>query len=189
MKHTTISDAPEPTIADLKQIRENAERLLELELLIEDLKRSLSQLSKEHFTLSRETLPDMMTGAGVTSIGIHNVIVAIEPLVLSSLPKEDPVKRRAAIDWVTDHGYGGIVKRTLDVDMPDAEVELRIVDAIEKLAKRLKIELNPHVEATIHHATYSKLGRDLVKEGVAFPPDILNIFVGRIATVAKEEKK
>ena len=35
-----------------------------------------------------------------------------------------------------------------------------------------------------HHSTYSALARQLVKEGVDFPADLLGIYVGKVVEVS-----
>lgn len=169
--------------ATLENVHVRAERLVALERELNDLAETEKKLKKERERLRIRELPEMMAELKMTSIGINNRVVAIEPLIQATLPKE-PDKLVLAIEWVEDAKEGGCVKRALELDLPkgDAVMEQRVIDALLAVDPRL----SPRVTPTIHHSTYTALCKRLVRAGVDLPKDLLGVFVGSIARVQED---
>ena len=175
-------DDSEPTDESLlARIRGSAARLLEVEREISDAKASLKPLEDEQKTLSRETLPQLMTEAGIPSIEVGNALVARDKRVEAGLPKEDLDKRREALNWMVDHGEGGIINRTLTVSLPkgDAILAEKLVAAINAVDPKLC----PMIDETVHAMSYKGMANRLVKEGADYPAETLQIFIIEVAKV------
>lgn len=173
----------EPTEADLEAVKRYAKQLVRLETEISDAEAELARLKQDREELRRVTLPQLMLELGVDSLTADNRTIVLEPLVSASLPKEYPDRKRA-IDWLVDNNHGGVIKRELKVDLPkgDAATEGIVVDAIQSAAPNLLVD----VGYNIHHATYTALAKQLVRDGAPFPADVLNVFVGSIVKVKEK---
>jgi hypothetical protein len=183
--------------ASLDLLKDRASRLSQVELLIEEQEAELARLKEEKRKLSVETIPQMMFELEINSIGLGNIdkVVELEPLILGSLPSADPKnkwlveynreRREQIFNWLIDRQLGGNIKRTLEVDLKkgDAIQEHKVIDALAAVDPTL----NPRIESTIHHQTYSALCRRLIEEaydtGEVIPIDLLNIYVSNIARV------
>lgn len=169
-----------PVIGSLDEVKAKAARLVAIEAELANMAKREQDLKKERERIRTSELPSMMFQLEITSIGVSNRTVLIGPNIQASLPK-DADKRDVALKWIIDAKEGGIIKRSLELDLPkgDAVIEHRIVDALRKVHS----SLNPRIEASIHHSTYVALARRLAASGKPFPADVLGIFVGQIAWV------
>jgi len=169
--------------ADLRDVKRLAARLVAIESDIAESEAHIAALKKEREEVRVHTLPGIMFELGIDSVTIDNHHCKLEPLVQASLPKE-PEQRQKAVDWLVEHGHGGIIKRELKVDLPkgDEMTEEAVKDAVREAAPGLVVATNYN----IHHSSYSALARQLVREGATVPTDLLGVFVGSIVRVDKD---
>lgn len=175
-----VAQAPE---ADLKSVRKLAARLVAIEDEISQYEAQIAALKKEREEVRIRTLPGIMFELGIDSVSIDNHNCTLEPLVQATLPK-DPQQRREAVEWLVDNGHGGVVKRELKVDLPkgDAVTEERVRDAVTAAAPGLVVS----TAYNVHHSSYTALAKQLVKQGVQVPTELLGVYVGSIVRVDKE---
>jgi len=187
-KVTQARDAIPATTADIAAIRQQAAELISVEQRCEDLKRELDTADKRRKKLVHEILPEMMGSAQVTSIGVGNVVVSIEPEVKAKLPV-DPKRRDEVVRWLDDHGHGGIVDRELQVNMPDATTESMVVAAVDELANKIGVRLDPKIVPTVNYQTYLATMRQLLRDDVPdLPLEMLGVHILRMAVVERPDK-
>jgi hypothetical protein len=179
---------------NLDYARRKAERLVEVELTLEELVKSEKLLKEEQRLLRLEQIPAACFELGIPAINAGNRVVVIEPLITAALPskdEEDPeynknMKEREEIfNWLVDKQEGGNIIRELIIRLPkgDAITEHRIKDALKTL------DLNVEMEeiTTIHHKTYTALCKRLVEKSIStgemLPLEKLHIWIGNIARV------
>ncbi len=163
--------------ASLDQVKQLGARLIAVELAIVDAEDLVSNLKKEREEIRIRKLPAQMSELQLTVLGIGNHVLTLESLVTGSLPKDEDLREKA-IEWLGDHGHGGVIKRLLTLDLPKGDVitEHKVVGALQAVAPSLL----PQVKYDIHHSTYGKLCREIVSGGEVAPYDTLGIFVGSI---------
>jgi hypothetical protein len=171
---------------DLKYIQDKARRLVTIEDRLEELAVEESQLKEEQRQIRIFQLPEAMFELDIKPpvIGVGNRVVEVEPLVTASLPStEDPDKRQKAINYVVDLKLGGNVKYALEVDLPkgDAIMQHKVLDAIRSVSR----DLNPRINASIHHKTYTSMISKLIASGKVIDRELLGVWVGNIARVKK----
>ena len=174
------ADKTPVTQVDLATIVAKAKRLVEIEMELDDLAAQATKLSKERESLRIHELPEMMFANDMTSVGVGNKVIVIEPIVEASVPKE-PERLERVVNYLVDIGEGGNIKRALQLDLPkgDAAMEDKICTAIRTIA----VGLNPRITPSIHAQTYKAIMRRLVKSGRDLPRDLLGVFIGHIARV------
>jgi len=172
--------AAQSSDADLKDVRRLAGRLVAIEDEIVECEARIAALKKEREEVRIRTLPGVMFELGIDSVSIDNHHCTLEPLVQATLPK-DPVQRQEAVEWLVDNGHGGIVKRQLTVELPkgDAAMEDLVKDAVHDAAPELLIATTYNV----HHSSYTALAKQLVRDGVSVPADLLGVYIGSIVRV------
>jgi hypothetical protein len=176
------------TPVDLKYVQDKARRLVTIEDRLEELKVEEAQLKEEQRQIRIFQLPEAMFELEIKPaiIGVGNRVVEVEALVTASLPStENPEARQRAIDYVVDLKLGGNIKYALEVDLPkgDAIMQHRVLDAIRAVNK----DLNPRINASIHHKTYTSMISKLIASGKVIDKDLLGVWVGNIARVRKEK--
>lgn len=172
--------AAETPVADLKDVKRLAARLVKIEDEIQQCEDYIARAKKEREEIRVRILPNVMFELGIDSVTIDNHHCKLEPMVQASLPKE-PEARKEAIDWLVENGHGGIIKRELKVDLPkgDGYTEAAVKEAVQEAAPGLNVLTSYNV----HHSSYSALIRQLVREGAPIPTDILGVFIGQIVRV------
>lgn len=172
-----------PEESDLKAVKRLAARLVQIEDEILECETRIASLKKEREDVRVKTLPGIMFELGIDSVTIDNHHCTLEPLVQATLPK-DPEQREKAVEWMEMNGHGGIIKREMKVDLPkgDAVAEELVRDAVREAAPGIAVATNYNV----HHSSYSALIRQLVRQGVSIPTDLLGVYVGSIVRVDKD---
>lgn len=167
----------------LRQLKWLAKKLIEADMRVADAEAELSKLKADRERLRRFQIPELMMELGLDSFSADNHSLTMTTSVTATLPK-DPDKRAAAIDWLVNNGHGGIIKRTLTVELPkgDAVAEAVLIDAVHEAAP----DLHPDVAYNAHHSTYAALMRGLVKKGALLPTDMLGVSIENLAKVVEK---
>lgn len=179
MEEAAASNEPPPT-ADLEQVMAKAKRLIEIETELEELSEKEKKLKKERELVRIKQLPDMMFSLNMTSVGIGNRTVKIEPMIQANLPK-DPTKKIVALNTLVDMKEGGVISRNIALHLPKGDAVVA-----EKTMDFLKLQfpsLLPELQDYVHPQTYLALCKRLIKSGVEVDKDKLGIYVGQIARV------
>ena len=189
--------------ADLSEITQVAERMVEMDAKIQELKDEGKALAEERRTLATVTLPEMMK-----SVGDHGLTefllnsghgVKIKPLVDASIPsksaiekEKDPVKKSEMMDRqkkcfqaLRNRKAGDLIKSTLVISAgrgTTAQVKavLKVIKA-EKLAWKRDQMVAP--------ATLVKWIKERLEKGLEVDTDTFKIFNGLEAKITKPKKK
>ena len=122
--------------------------------------------------LEREDLPTLMQELGYKSIVLSDgsVIDIIEDVETSITE----ARRTAAHDWLTEHGYSGIIKSAISMEFDRKELEeaRRIAEEIAEIADGRPVS----IQEKIHPMTLKAFVKEQLEKGVAIPFDLFNIF-------------
>lgn len=128
-----------------------------------------------------KTLPELLRDYGALSFTdeVTGKVLEQELVVAGSLPKGDPEKRKAIIEYIKSIGCGDIIKTEVVVNFGrDSE------DAVKELCEYLeKHEAGYDFEAieTIHASTHGALGREFIRENKEIDREKAGLFVTNIA--------
>lgn len=122
-------------------------------------------------------IPDKMNELGLQKFTTSEGLVVETVGVYSGSFVEG--KTDEGVEWLEEHGHGGVVKR--NVVVPFEKGEDKKVEKIEALLK--KEGLGYDVLKSVHHQTFKGLVRELTESGVTLPPTIFKTFVGKQAKV------
>lgn len=167
----------------LNNLKRLAKDLVLIDMRIAEAEEELKRMKTDRERLRRFRIPELMTELGIDSVTADNHTCELVTDVTATLPKE-PDRKDAAINWLVNHGHGGIVKRTVTVELPkgDAMAEAILLDAIHEATPSLL----PEVAYNAHHSSYAALMRNLVKKGELIPTETLNVNIERLAKVVEK---
>lgn len=177
-------DVEAPKSADtLKLLQEAAQLQLAQEQLVDMLEDELSAAKSELHRLRTNVVPELMAQCNSDSFNIGEYDIKLEDLVSGSLPK-DPDKRKLAIDWLVEHEHGGMITTVMQIEFGRSQHN----EAVD-LALRLqeKEGLAPKLASGVHPQTLMAFVRKQLKEGKPVDPEVLGVYVGRIAKASKRE--
>lgn len=172
-----IGDAnPAPT-DKLEKIVKIATESVELERNIGSTMELLEALSGRSTELKTRALPDAMAEAQMSNFSLEDgTTIKVDDFVSGSLPKEEPERGRA-IKFLEDNEAGSLIKNVMTVSFEKSQHE-----EATALANRLRSEgYDVEVKSDVHPQTYMAWARDALKQGVNLDPDLLNLFIGRVA--------
>lgn len=141
----------------------------------------LAQLADEAAALAAQKnaletviLPDLFSQAGVTEVRTDSGAKAKMGLVASgSLPK-DEAKRKQAIAWLVENGYGEIIEAKVVASWSRGDR-----DKAEGLFEQLKSDnsVKLSLDDSVNHMTLGKLAKERVQQGLEVPLDTLGVNV------------
>ena len=131
--------------------------------------------------LKTQALPEALALMGSkTFTTTDGVKVTLKDVVQGSLPK-DPLQRPLALEWLTEHGFGDVIKHRVEVllNKGDAETRERVLTALAPIGPAATISTKDDV----HPQTLNATLRGLLESGQALPLDLFNVYVGKTVDV------
>jgi len=165
--------------ASLENLVKNAEEMAELKGTIESIEGTLSELTKQYNYISQEVIPNMLDELGLKTFELKDGSkITVKDFMSGSLPKDEE-KFAQAIDWLKDNDLEGILKT--DVSMKFGKGEDNFAKNAIELLKENGYE--PDSKYGVHPQTlYSSL-RELIKNDVSVPFEMLGIYAGKKADI------
>jgi hypothetical protein len=121
-----LEETDEPTGTGLVDIVQQVSILKGVLSIVDETETVLSQLKEKARHLSEEVIPQMFDTNNITYLQVHDdsgeFSVSIKEDVKASLPKEDPIKRLQALDWLSNHGGGEMIVDTVTMENPTIAV-------------------------------------------------------------------
>ena len=169
-------------MSELRRVIALAELLKKQRQELTELEEAAAEKKKALLKTEREDLPDLMAEVGLTEIKLDDgTIVTIKEEVDAKISEAN---RTSAMSWLTDNGFGGIIKTEVSVTFGSGEHD----NAIE-----LVNELNGNgyesaqMAETVHPSTLKAFVKERLAEGTAIPFDVFGIFPYNKAII-KEKK-
>lgn len=190
-------DAPALGIADdaaLKQVANMAHRLTQMREREAALTKQLAALKQDRFKLETMDLPDALAAIGLSSLRTHDgrelsVVEFCEGTVptLGTIAKAKAAdrpaleaRRRFVLNWLREHGHGGLIKTEVTVAFGKGEDELAQAAAA---ALRERFGLEPQQSENIAPQTWLAFIREMIDSGEALPLDDMGVTIGRKAVI------
>jgi hypothetical protein len=155
---------------DLKVIAELANQMQNLEGDIEKAEAVVRALKEQHREIEQERLPDAMQAVGMSDFTLSDGSKVTVTSMLQTSFKAD--LKPKAIEWLDEHGHGGIIKHLVSVGFGRGEND-RAHEAIEMLSTAgFPVE----DKEDVNFQTLQKWGRELAREGDRPPEELFNVF-------------
>lgn len=173
-QHTSNQDE-----ASLANLMAHAEQMREIKEQIEDLEGSLSALNKHYNHIAQEIIPNMLDELGMKTFELQDgSVIKVKEFISGSLPK-DPEQFNVAVQWLKDNDLESILKTDVTLKFNKGEDNLS-KNAIGMLEQN---GYEPEVKYGVHPQTlYSSL-RELGREGVVVPFEMLGLYAGKKADI------
>lgn len=168
----------------LKQISALAALLREGHAAVESATEKLSTLKAEVRKLEEEDLPELMRELGLSEIKLED---GSSVKVVDEVDCHISIERRAAAHaWLTDNGFGGLIKSALTVEFGRNEHE-------EALAAAAKIQdllgRGSTFNESVHASTLKAFIKEQMAAGVTIPTEMFGIRPYAKAKLTKPKAK
>lgn len=157
----------------LEDLQAICEKFIDQQSKIKQLEKELADANGELKILSEETIPSMMEELGVEEIKLKTgEVISTVMDVYASLASAntDPEQKAAAMSWLTDNGYGDIIKvkvnTSFEREQHDAAMEL-----FEKLSRD---GYNVNFDESVHPATLKAFIKERLSAGDNIPMSLFN---------------
>lgn len=160
----------------LARLNEKLAEAIELKGAVDQMEEDLSAAKKQLNNLNTSVIPDMMASLGMSECVQRGWKVKVDEFVSGTLPK-DEAAREKAINWLTDHDAGDLLKTQLSVAFSRSQHN----QALALAADIEKEGFAPKVESTVHPQTLCAFARERLKNGEALDTEVLGLYTGRVA--------
>ncbi len=157
-------------MSDLQRAVQLAELLIQLRTKVEDLEAQLATAKADVRRVEQEDLPDLMQELGLETFRLTSgETIEVKPEVDCSSTEE---KRRAAHDWLSANGFGGLIKTEVVVTFGRGEH-----DEAEGFAKEVAEQGKaPAVVERVHPSTLKSFVKEQMAAGKPVPFDLFGVF-------------
>lgn len=156
-------------MSDLQRAVQLAELLLKLRQNVERLETELETAKKDMRRVEQEDLPDLMQELGLETFKLTTgETIEVKPEVDCGISEE---RRRAAHDWLTANGFGGLIKTEVVVTFGHGEH-----DAAEGFAQECaQAGKQPAVVERVHPSTLKSFVKEQMAAGKPVPFDLFAV--------------
>ena len=171
-------DKPLPT-DKLQRCIALAARMAEQKKEYKRLEEEAAAAKKAYTRTEREDLPMVFAELGIPSLTLPSgEIVKIADDATASITEEN---HNAAMKWLIDNGFGGLIKTAVIVEFNrgDRENAIALYNTLNDLGE------TPAVSESVHHSTLKSFVKERLREGEAVPHDLFGIHPFTKATIKK----
>ena len=164
---------PEVSEISLKTLTDKANKMVELEQLVEEKQASLKSTQKELKTLSEEEIPALLSEVGLSEITLTNgKKISTSAYYYGSITEHN---QQEAFEWLQDNGHGDIIKNVVSVSFGrDEDVNA------EKLLSNLQDNgYTTNGKKWVEPMTLKAFIREQVEGGNDLPLETFNVYVGQ----------
>jgi hypothetical protein len=166
-----------PTSDALAQLNRLAAELNAAEVEAEKAKESLAKANEVVTDLAERQIPELMDQLGLaeyrTTEGFR---IKIAKTIRASIPA---AQKDAAMDWLDEHGHGGLVKRTVLVSF-SREEEVKAAKLVTELGKKFE---NVATDRKVEPSTLRAFIAEQLSGGEAIPLPLFGAWEQRIAKI------
>jgi hypothetical protein len=152
--------------AALRQVADLAKRQLELARALETFEQRAKDIAAELRQVQEIDLPLAMAEVGMQAFTLETgEKITIKSDVYASVPKE---RREEAWNWLDGHGFGDLIKTTVETKFGKGELE----QARGLVGELMEKGLHPALEQGVHPSTLRAWLREQLAEGKNVPLDL-----------------
>ena len=171
---------PEVSEISLKTLTDKANKMVELEQLVEEKQASLKSTQKELKTLSEEDIPALLSEVGLSEITLTNgKKISTSAYYYGRITEHN---QQEAFEWLQDNGHGDIIKNVVSVSFGrDEDVNA------EKLLSNLQDNgYTTNGKKWVEPMTLKAFIREQVEGGNDLPLETFNVYVGQKTRIIKK---
>ena len=164
---------PEVSEISLKTLTDKANKMVELEQLVEEKQASLKSTQKELKTLSEEDIPALLSEVGLSEITLTNgKKISTSAYYYGRITEHN---QQEAFEWLQNNGHGDIIKNVVSVSFGrDEDVNA------EKLLSNLQDNgYTTNGKKWVEPMTLKAFIREQVEGGNDLPLETFNVYVGQ----------
>jgi predicted component of viral defense system (DUF524 family) len=164
---------PEVSEISLKTLTDKANKMVELEQLVEEKQASLKSTQKELKTLSEEDIPALLSEVGLSEITLTNgKKISTSAYYYGRITEHN---QQEAFEWLQNNGHGDIIKNVVSVSFGrDEDVNA------EKLLSNLQDNgYTTNGKKWVEPMTLKAFIREQVESGNDLPLETFNVYVGQ----------
>jgi len=159
----------------LERMMVMADQLLAAQDRVKGLTDELDETKRELARLEQEDVPELMREIGLESITVTGgrVIELVDEISCGITAENRP----AAMAWLDDNGFGGLIKTKLEVlfNREDRALALRLAERMAKEAEREEVIIDREVVENVHAATLKKFIKEELEKGSTVPFDLFSV--------------
>lgn len=155
---------------DLERVKALCDLMLAQAASVEVAKETLRAAQEALNRTQLEDLPDLMIEVGIVSLTLDDgATVALKAEVSAAITAAN---KPAALAWLADHGFGGIIKTKVGVEFGRAEHDAAL-ECAEALAEEYPGAVA--LDESVHPSTLKSFVKEQLEQGVAIPMDLFSI--------------
>jgi len=163
----------------LKTLTDKANKMVELEELVEEKQASLKATQKELKVLSEEDIPALLSEVGLSEITLTNgQKISTNSYYYGRITEHN---QQEAFEWLQDNGHGDIIKNVVSVSFGrDEDVNA------EKLLSNLQDNgYTTNGKKWVEPMTLKAFIREQVESGNDLPLETFNVYIGQKTRIIK----
>jgi len=167
-------------------------RLAQQERDLADMEEKVKLMKESVRSIKERELPAMLGEMGFDSVTTTTgACVTIKKTVHCALPKEDPAKREAAMEWLRSNGHGDVIKHLGTVKLPKGDSEARNAFMAHVLPWARANGAEVSVSEDVHPSTLKSLIGELHgSDPTLVPRELFQLYDQRVAEIdAKKGSK
>lgn len=154
----------------LEQARALGAQLTELTRRIDEKQQELDQLVSQKRNIEETLLPGIFDDLGIKEIVLQNG----EKIGLKEfyVGKITAANQQAAFTWLTDNGFGGLIKKEFKIPLGTDQAE----EAVELERFLTDEDLPFSLKAAVHNQTLNAFVREQVAQNPEFPKELFGAY-------------
>lgn len=166
-------------MSDLKRVTQLAALLVEQNAKVKELKYQLKEAEEAARRTEQEDLPELMLECGLQSFVLEDGSkVSIREEVSTAITAANA---KAAMGWLTDNDFGGIIKTVVSVKFDRGEYT-----TARELSDQLQSRYGAaELKESVHPATLKAFVKEQMAAGTAIPLELFSVHPYNIAKITK----
>jgi hypothetical protein len=159
------------------------QKLLDKQIIVEEIELTLKEQKREVEILSSETIPLKMQEMGITSTQMEDGSkVSYKDEFFCRIPKD---RAEDALNYLRDKGLGDIIKNQVSTSFGSGEDNMAgdLAGYIQQ-----NYGVTPDVKESVHPSTLKASLKRRQEEGISDPEDLFGIFIRPVTKVTKGKK-
>ena len=171
---------PEVSEISLKTLTDKANKMVELEQLVEEKQASLKSTQKELKTLSEEDIPALLSEVGLSEITLTNgKKISTSAYYYGRITEHN---QQEAFEWLRDNGLDDIIKNDVTCSFGKGEDNIA-GDVVGLLHEK---GFDPKTKTHVHPSTLKAFVKERIVDGKPIDLDMFGAFITNAAQIRRK---
>lgn len=172
-------EEPETAADTLERVRELAELLVRQEDSLKHQTDLLTHAKAAYNQTRLHDLPELLKEVGLPGLRLTDgTAIDLKQDVDASITK---AKKPAALKWLEEHGFGGLIKTKVMVEFAKDKRE----DALECVQSLSEDYSTVRLDDSVHPGTFKSFVKEQMEKGLVLPEELFSIHPYDVATVTR----